>query len=136
MLKQLGSLIAMPVYHYMNTKFVIITCLILNSAALLLFTVGNNFYILCLSRVLVGVFQVFFCIYFPVWVDLYADESRKTIWLTTLLIGVPLGVITGYSLTAVLILYVNWKWTFYGQAFAMIPLALFFLMTPAKYMVY
>ena len=104
----------MPVYHYCNTKLVLVVCLLLNGGALFLFTMSNNFYILCLSRLLVGSFQVFFCIYFPVWVDLFADEKYKTIWLTTLLLGVPVGVILGYGSTAILILYVNWKWTFYG----------------------
>jgi len=51
--------------------------------------------------------QVFFCIYFPVWVDLFADEKHKTLWLTTLLLGVPLGVVSGYIITALLVVYVN-----------------------------
>jgi MFS family permease len=103
----IGSLFAMPVFNYCNTKFVLITCLLLNSASLLLFTVSNIYYVLVLSRVLVGFFQVFFCIYFPVWVDLFADEKRKTAWLTFLLLGVPLGIILGYISTAVLVTYVD-----------------------------
>lgn len=37
----LGSLFSMPVFNYCNTKFVLITCLLLNSAALVLFTLTN-----------------------------------------------------------------------------------------------
>jgi uncharacterized membrane protein len=48
----------MPVFSYCNTKFVIIVCLILNSGALLMFTVSTNFYVLATSRLLVGFFQV------------------------------------------------------------------------------
>ena len=31
----------------------------------------------------------------------------KTVWLTQLLLGVPLGVITGYVLTAILVTYAD-----------------------------
>jgi hypothetical protein len=48
----------MPIFNYCNTKFVLIVCLLCNCGALILFTVSNEYYILVLSRVLVGFFQV------------------------------------------------------------------------------
>lgn len=51
-------MVAMPVFNFCNTKFVLIVCLFLNSFSLLLFTFTNNFYVLSLSRMLVGFFQV------------------------------------------------------------------------------
>jgi hypothetical protein len=54
---------------------------------------------------------VFFCIYFPVWVDLFADEKRKTVWLTLLLLGVPLGIIMGYLSTAVIVMFSDVRFT-------------------------
>lgn len=53
-----GSLFAMPLFNYCNTKFIIIVCLFSNCAGLILFTVSTNFYILALSRGAVGFFQV------------------------------------------------------------------------------
>eukprot|EP00347_Sterkiella_histriomuscorum_P017387 403349579 len=132
----LGSLFAMPVFNYCNTKFVLIVCLLLNSIALIMFTVTNEYYVLVLSRICVGFFQVFFCIYFPVWVDLFADEKHKTFWLTLLLLGVPLGIILGYVATSVVVLYTDWRWTFYVQSGLLIPLAICFMFTPARYIVY
>ena len=37
-------------------------------------------------------------IFFPVWVDLFGRE-KKTVWLTILQIGVPVGTVLGYALT-------------------------------------
>jgi predicted MFS family arabinose efflux permease len=51
-----GSMTAMPVYNYCNVKAVLFTCLIFNALSITLFTVTNNFYLLCTSRVLVGFF--------------------------------------------------------------------------------
>jgi MFS transporter, Spinster family, sphingosine-1-phosphate transporter len=50
--------------------------------------------------------QVFFCIYFPVWVSLFAkDPKKKTLMFSLITLGVPLGVILGYILTAVIVNY-------------------------------
>jgi len=53
-----------------------------------------------------------------------------------LLLGVPLGVILGYIMTAFLVVYVHWKWTFYIQAGLLVPLALCFMFTPARYIIF
>ncbi len=49
---------AIPVLNNMNTKFVLIICLLANCASLFLFTVTSTFEIYLLSRFLVGFFQV------------------------------------------------------------------------------
>lgn len=51
-----GSLFAMPIFNFCNTKFVLIVCLLLNSIALIMFTVTNEYYVLVLSRIFVGFF--------------------------------------------------------------------------------
>ena len=48
-----------------------------------------------------GLFQVFFCIYFPVWADVYGNDEQKSKWLTYLLIASPLGVVMGYGMVSV-----------------------------------
>lgn len=136
-------------FNYMNTKFILIICLLANSISLLLFTWTTLYYVLMLSRLLVGMFQVFFCIYFPVWVDIFIPEQKKTIMLTFLILGAPLGVIFGYLMTVVVAVYISvscswkyltlflqWEFSFYIQAITLIPLAIGFMMTPAKYIVY
>lgn len=51
-----GSLFAVPVYAYCNTKFVLVTCTLANSFGLLVFTMSTNFYLLAMSRFSVGFF--------------------------------------------------------------------------------
>lgn len=43
--------------------------------SLVLFTLASNFYLSILLRFMIGFFQVFVCIYMPVWVDMFAHES-------------------------------------------------------------
>jgi len=95
---------------------------------------SSNFFILGFSRFAVGFFQIFICIYFPVWVDTFGAENQKSIWLTILLLAPPLGVVIGYSMTALLIAKASWHWTFYVQAVCLVPCFMGFLLTPEKYM--
>lgn len=57
-MSNIGAIFAIPVFHHMNAKLVLVTCLILNSAGLALITISQNYYIFLLSRFLVGFFQV------------------------------------------------------------------------------
>jgi hypothetical protein len=61
------------------------------------------------SRFLTGSFQVFLLVYYPVWIDKFGC-NKKTLWLTILQICVPLGIFTGYGLTAAII---NFGYNFY-----------------------
>lgn len=110
-----GSLVAIPVLNYCNVKFVISVCLLFNAASLFLFTLTTNYYMFLLSRFMVGFFQVFFCIYVPVWIaGLFANSpKKKTLMFTLITLGVPLGVIIGYILTTILLNYFNWRSAFY-----------------------
>ncbi len=42
-------------------------------------------------------------IYFPVWVDQFGIYEMRTIWLSLLQLGVPLGTMLGYVIEAVCI---------------------------------
>lgn len=82
------------------------------------------------SRFLIGAFQVFLLVYYPVWIDKFGQD-KKTLWLTLLQICVPLGIFAGYGMTAaVLALGQSYTLSFYIQigivavfivGFALIP---------------
>ncbi|EGR31685.1 major facilitator superfamily protein, putative [Ichthyophthirius multifiliis] len=79
-----------------------------------------------------GVAQVFLLVYFPVWVDLLGGEI-KTLWLTILQIGVPLGVFIGYAITASICDTLGWRFSFYIQCiFCGIPLIFFLFLKNEK----
>jgi len=80
----IGSFTAPPTFHNLSAKLIISICLMGNAVFLLIFSLVKHFWILCFSRLFVGFFEVFLCIYFPVWVDVFAHDKSKTIWLTIL----------------------------------------------------
>ena len=77
-----GSVVSGWVFNILNAKYVISIALLCNIGALVMFPLFDNFYLLALSRILVGVFQVFSCIYIPVWIDHFAPKTSKTMMLT------------------------------------------------------
>jgi len=76
--------------------------LLLNAISLILFTATNYFYVDAILRVLIGIFQVIITIYNPVWADTFAKENSKSIWLTFLILGSPLGLVLGFALTSIM----------------------------------
>jgi sugar phosphate permease len=56
-------------------KPTLILALTLNAISLYAFTLSNSFYLMVFVRGAIGFFQVFVCIYMPVWVDTYGSES-------------------------------------------------------------
>jgi MFS family permease len=69
-----------------------------------------------------------------VWVDTFGAQRHKTLMLSLLLLAPPLGVVTGYILTAIFIAHLSWQWAFYAQAVLAIgPIAMGILMIKGKY---
>lgn len=53
-----GSMIFFTLISQFNRKYLLMICLILNAVCLYTFTVFNQYWFLCLNRVIVGIFQV------------------------------------------------------------------------------
>lgn len=67
------------------------------------FTVSNTIVLLSITRIGCGFFQVFCYIFFPVWVDQFGVYESRTMWITFLQLGVPLGTMIGYVAEALFI---------------------------------
>lgn len=102
----IGSTIAGHIYQQFPCKKIVIFNLICIGACLSVFTYSGNIYIFGFSRILTGFFQVFLVIFFPVWVDFFGGKN-KTLWLTILQLGVPLGTFFGYILTVMSMALLN-----------------------------
>lgn len=130
-----GSIAASGLFSKGNwIKPTLIMALALNAVSLYVFTLSNSFYLMIIVRGAIGFFQVFVCIYMPVWVDTYGSESQKTIWLTVNMLASPLGVVLGYTLTYYMNLYHSWEWSFNIQAVAMLPCIACVVVTPSHYL--
>lgn len=68
----------------------------------MLFILSDHKWTGYVSRFLTGACQVFLLVYYPVWIDKFG-YSQKTLWLTLLQIGVPLGIFCGYGMTSVVL---------------------------------
>jgi uncharacterized membrane protein len=85
-------------------------------------------------RFMIGFFQVFICIYMPVWADTFANsEKQKAAWLTFLILASPLGIVIGFSLTTVMVQLKTWEWSFYIQSLGLGPCIVGFVMIPRRY---
>ena len=72
-----GSMLAGPIFNFLNAKLILCVSWGCNIVFLFLFTIGNaNFYwIMCLSRAATGFFQTFIVIFLPVWVDRFGSKK-------------------------------------------------------------
>ena len=101
----IGSVVATGIFQRSTwIKPLIVLTLALNSGSLFIFTLTTNFYIMAVLRFFIGFFQVFICIYMPVWADTFANsEKQKAAWLTFLIMASPLGIFIGFSMTSFLV---------------------------------
>lgn len=129
----LGAAMASGILAKCSPKYILLFCLLFNLGALLAFTVTDQFYILAISRSLTGMFQIFFGIFQPVWADVFGNDRQKSLWLSLLIITVPLGVVLGYGLCAAFQANIGWKWAIYIQAMLCCPSLLGLLFIPSKY---
>jgi len=144
----LGASVAVGVYQ---KAYLIKTALVLslacNAAAIYVFGISDNFYYDASLRFSIGFFQVFVVIFMPVWVDAFANEKQKTIWLTFLILASPLGIVFGYIMTSIYIASYEsnhlvdeanpnegWRNTFFIQCLMLAPMSFCFLLTPIKYL--
>lgn len=154
----LGALSAGFLYQNYSPKWVVSIALIMSSFFLYFFTITENIIWMGMCRVGCGFFQVFCLIYFPVWVDEYGVKNLRTIWLSFLQLGVPLGTMLGYLVEAICInsnldlsqgmenneeangdsrkeimINTTWKNGFYIQIMVILILVVFLIFTPDKF---
>ena len=141
-----GSLVSMSIINTFNRKYILMVCLILCGLSLFIFTSTTNYTLLCIDRIIIGIFQAFISIYLPLWCDQFGVESRKTIMLALIQVAPPLGVLIGYVVTALLNMYLThlpyfgdidenerWIYSFYLQSFSIWGLAICLFFFSDKY---
>ena len=142
----IGSLISLTIINTFNRKYILMACLILCGLSLFLFTKTKQYILLCIDRVIIGIFQAFISIYLPLWCDQFGVERRKTLMLALIQVVGPLGVLVGYIVTTLLNMYLNWlpyigdiekdeRWlySFYIQSILIWGISISFIFFPNKY---
>ena len=94
-----GSIIFTLIMGRMNRKMMLFITLIFKALTLIVpLLITRGYIINLIARCLSGLSQVFYPTYLPVWCDQYAKKKLKTIWVTIVQIGNPIGIILGYGL--------------------------------------
>ena len=142
----IGSLVSLTIINIFNRKYILMVCLILCGFSLFVFTVTTNYILLCIDRVIIGIFQAFISIYLPLWCVQFGVETRKALMMALIQLAPPLGVLVGYIVTTILNMYLSylpyfgdidenerWLYSFYIQSFLIWGLALSLFLFPDKY---
>ena len=142
----IGSLISMTVINICNRKYILMICLILCGISLFIFTITKEYILLCIDRVIIGVFQAFISIYLPLWCEQFGVETKKTIMMALIQVAPPLGVLIGYIITTLLNMYLTylpyfgdiekdkrWLFSFYIQSFIIWGISISLLFFSDKY---
>lgn len=122
-----GSITASMTFQNYSAKRILLFTGFGNVISLFIFPNSSNLFFLCLSRITTGYFQVFFVIYFPVWIDIHGKEL-KTKWLTLLQMSVVIGIFLGYAVTALFVQFISWHASFYLQIVMLITCMTRFLL--------
>ena len=69
-----GSIFATYLFQASNTKILLTVVVLLNSLTLFLFTQFTSYWLCATNRFFAGFFQVFICIYYPVWADRFGGS--------------------------------------------------------------
>lgn len=142
----IGSLISLSIINTFNRKYILLIFLMLCGLFLILFTKTKYYILLCIDRIIIGIFQAFISIYLPLWCEQFGVEKRKTLMLALIQVVAPLGVLIGYIVTATLNMNLNslpyfgeikkderWLYSFYIQSILIWGLSLCLLFFSNKY---
>lgn len=103
--KIIGAFIFIFLLNIVNRKYLFILSMLVTAGGMVVYTMCSVKFILYTVRSILGFFNVFFIIYFPVWIDQYGIRKYKTLMLTSIQITMPLGGILG----SVMGTYLHWR---------------------------
>lgn len=94
-----GSLVFVAIINTTDRKLILTGTLFIKGVAMMLpFFFRTNFLLNLLLRAVAGFSQVYYTIYFPVWCDQYGTKDFKTMMITFVQLGTPLGIVLGFAL--------------------------------------
>ena len=143
----LGSPIAGYSLHHFDQQLLVGASIVANALLTLVWamTPVNFKYstLLFISvRALMGFTQAFFVVYIPLWTNENSPRSSKTKWMGYYQMTVPIGIITGYILSSIVLSLSDpidplmcggllcWRWPLLIEVVILLPIALMFLQLP------
>ena len=127
-----GTILFMFIFNFFNRKNLLIISFFIDCFSIFCFTITNKIIILLISRVLNGFCTSFVIIYFPIWIDQFGIQNKKTLMMSLLQMAFPVGMIIGYSINT-LLGSEKWKITLLIETISLFICNLFIIFIPKKY---
>ena len=127
-----GTIIFMFIFNFFNRKNLLIISFFINCFSIFCFSITDKIIILYIARVINGFCTSFGFIYFPIWVDQFGIQNKKTLMMSLLQMAFPIGMIIGYSINTILGTE-KWKITFLIEAISLFICNLSIIFMPKKY---
>ena len=127
-----GTIIFMFIFNIFNRKNLLIISFFINCISIFCFTITDNIIILFISRIINGFCTSFGIIYFPIWIDQFGIQNKKTLMMSLLQMAFPIGMILGYT-TNTILGSKKWKITLLIETISLFIFNLFLIFIPKKY---
>lgn len=85
----------------------------------------NSFYVLAVGRAFSGCGEASFQCVGPPFIEKYAPESSKSLWMGLFYVAIPLGTAIGFGFSAIMSQHLGWDWAYYIEAVMMVPFIVF-----------
>ena len=127
-----GTIIFMFIFNIFNRKNLLVISFFINCISIFCFTITDNIIILFISRIINGFCTSFGIIYFPIWIDQFGIQNKKTLMMSLLQMAFPIGMILGYT-TNTILGSKKWKITLLIETISLFIFNLFIIFIPKKY---
>ena len=127
-----GTILFMFIFNIFNRKNLLIISFFINCISVFFLTITHNIIILFISRVLNGLCTSFGLIYFPIWIDQFGIQNKKTLMMSLLQMAFPIGMIIGYTINTILG-SIKWKITLLIEIISLFICNICMIFIPKKY---
>ena len=128
----IGTISFMFIFNIFNRKNLLLIPLYINSLSIFIFTVTDIVSLLFVARILNGICTTFGFIYFPIWIDQFGIQSKKTIMMSLIQMASPLGMVLGYTMNTILGSD-RWKITLLIESISLFCFVSLIILIPKKY---
>ena len=128
----LGTISFIFIFNIFNRKYLLLIPLFINSFSIVLFTITDIIPLLFMARIINGFCTTFGFIYFPIWIDQFGIQTKKTVMMSLIQIASPLGMVLGYTMNTFLGSD-KWKMTLLIESISLFFFVSIILLIPKKY---
>ena len=128
----LGTIVFMFIFNLFNRKNLLLVQLNLNSISIFVFTITSIIPLLFIARIMNGFCATFGFIYFPIWIDQFGIQTKKTLMMSLIQIASPLGMVLGYTMNTFLGSN-RWIFTLLIESISLFCFVSIIILIPKKY---